>query len=108
MKHTHSVYDSDAHFTIDPKTRIIKPAPDSKSIVIQYDHNSERFTFDLERFIDGHDMFLCNKVEVHYINVDSKKSRQKEGVYTITDFQLSPDSSNVVCCSWLISANATN
>lgn len=106
MAHIHSVYDGDTHFTIDPITRKIKNTT-GKVVLMQNDHNSERFTFELPRYIDGHDMSLCNKVEVHYINIDAKDKTQTNGVYPVSDLQISPDSDDVVICSWLISQNAT-
>lgn len=107
MAHLHSVYDTDNHFSIDPITRAIKNES-KKTTVVQYDHNSERFTFQLPRHIEGHDMLECNKVEVHYINVDSGNSKNKKsGCYEVTDLQKSPDDENIAICSWLISGNAT-
>lgn len=107
MTHKHSVYDSDTRFIIDPKTRVAKKDPNHKTMVIQHDHNSERFTFEIPRYIEGHDMSICNKVEVHYLNVDAKTKEEKRGVYTSDDLQISPDDSEKVICSWLISSNAT-
>ncbi len=108
MGHIHSVYDTDAHFKIDGVTRTVKSESGTKTMVVQYDHNSERFTFEIPRMIDGHDMSTCNVVQVHYINVDSRdKERQNCGVYEVDDLQISPDGDDVVICSWLISANAT-
>lgn len=101
MAHIHSVYDTDPHFTIDPTTRAIKNESTKNTTVIQYDHNSERFTFEIPRYIDGHDMTQCNKVEVHYINKDTK------GIYIVDDMQLSPSDDNVAIFSWLVSQNAT-
>lgn len=106
MAHIHSVYDGDTHFTIDPITRKIKNTT-GKVVLMQNDHNSERFTFEIPRYIDGHDMSLCNKVEVHYINIDAKDKTQTNGVYPVTDLQISPNSEDIVICSWLISQNAT-
>lgn len=44
MKQKHSVYDTDAHFSISAATRSIKNESTTKTTVIQNDHNSERFT----------------------------------------------------------------
>ena len=75
---------------------------------MQNDHNSERSTFEIPRYVDGHDMSLCNAVEVHYINVDSAdKTQQNADVYPVVDVQISPDSEEVVIGSWLVSSNAT-
>lgn len=108
MAHLHSVYDTDAHFQIDGVTRAVKNASTTKTMVVQHDHNSERFTFEIPRMIDGHDMSTCNVVQVHYINIDSSdKTKQNSGIYEVDDLQISPESEDVVICSWLISANAT-
>lgn len=75
---------------------------------MQNDHNSERFTFEIPRYVDGHDMSLCNVVEVHYINVDSAdKTQQNADVYPVTDIELYPESEDAVIGSWLVSSNAT-
>lgn len=108
MAHIHSVYDTDPHFMIDPNTRLLKNVSETQTILIQNDHNSERFTFELPRYIDGHDMSLCNIVEVHYINISSGSSRESSaGVYEVTDLQVSPASADVVICSWLLSGSST-
>lgn len=107
MKHIHSVYDTDSHFSISPITRAIKNESSKKTTVMQYDHNSERFTFEMPREIEGHDMTLCNRVKLHYINVASDKSGQSKSFYVIDDLQISQEDESVVICSWLISRNAT-
>lgn len=48
MAHKHSMYDPDTHFKIDPVTRAIVNISD-KNVLMQRDHNSEIFTFELER-----------------------------------------------------------
>ena len=106
MPHEHKIYDSDAHFVIDPVTRQL--TTESKKVtLLQYDHNSERFTFQLPRYVEGHDMSLVDLAEVHYINASSGGRGQNVDIYPITDLQVSKDSENVVICSWLISQNAT-
>lgn len=106
MAHLHSVYDNDTHFKIDPVTRQIANES-GKVILMQNDHNSERFTFEIPRYIDGHDMSVCNKVEVHFINLKADKTEKHADVYPVEDLQISPASEDVVICSWLISQNAT-
>lgn len=107
MAHLHSVYDSDAHFKIDPATRVIINQSPDKTALMQYDHNSERFTFELPRYIEEHDMSLCNVVEIHYINANSEGNEENKGIYKVDDLQVSPADENVVICSWLISQGAT-
>ena len=105
MAHLHNIYDTDLHFLIDPATREITNQSKSKVSVVQYDHNSERFTFEIPRYVEGHDMSLSNRVKVHYLNLDA--NNENPGVYDVYDTQISPDSNDVVICSWLISRNAT-
>lgn len=108
MAHSHNIIDTDTHFSINPVTRAIKNESSRKTTLIQYDHNSERFTFTLPRYIEGHDMSLCNKVEVHYFNIKEKTNSSvvQKGIYTVDDLHLSEDEEKVIC-SWLISENST-
>lgn len=107
MRHVHSIYDSDLHFIIDPITRSIT-SESGKISLMQYDHNSERFTFQVPRYIEGHDMSLTDVMEIHYINTDgTNKQTYNSDVYVVDDLQVSPDSEDVVIGSWLISKNAT-
>lgn len=105
MAHLHEIFDTDKRFYINPMTRAIKNESGKVSL-IQNDHNSERFGFELPRYVDGHDMSLCDKVEIHYINV-SHHNEKSEDVYLVDDLQVSPSSNDTVIFSWLISANAT-
>lgn len=107
MAHMHNVYDTDAHFKIDAISRAIRNVSETRISIVQYDHNSERLTFEIPRYIDGHDMSTCNSVAVHYINSGASAGEKVEGVYTVDDLQISPDADDVVICSWLISRNAT-
>ena len=108
MPHLHPLYDSDPHFSINADTRTITYTSPEKLILIQGDHNSEIVTFDIPRYIDGHDMMLSDVVQVHYINIDSNNSHNRNsGIYEVLDLQVSPDDENFCVCSWLISKNAT-
>ncbi len=107
MAHIHSIYDTDLHFIIDPITRKVT-SESGKVTLMQNDHLSERFTFELPRYIEGHDMSLTDKVEIHYINQSgSSKTTANRDIYEADDLQISPDSDDVVICSWLLSQNAT-
>ena len=107
MAHKKKIIDTDKHFEIDPITRVIRNMSPSKVSVMQYDHNSERFTFTLPKSIEGHDMMECNRIEVHYINTDSTTKESKKGVYEVSDLAVSPENENSLTCSWLLSQNAT-
>lgn len=107
MAHLHPVYDTDPHFSIDSTTRGITYESKEKLVIVQGDHNSQRYTFELPRYIDGHDMMLCDLVQVHYINIESGGRGRGTGVYKVTDMQLATDDQNTVVLSWLVSQNAT-
>lgn len=107
MAHIHSVVDSNEHFVIDPITRNITNSQAKKISVMQYDHNSERFTFEIPK-VDGHDMTVCDRVEIHYINMDAlDKTLKSTGVYEVKDIRPSSDNSGVAVFSWLLSRNCT-
>lgn len=108
MVHAHPIADTDVRFVIDPITRNVTNMS-KKTVLMQYDHNSERFTFELPRFVEGHDMMLCNRVEIHYINVRGKSKEKTSGVYEVRDMQVVPaeDDSELATFTWLVSENAT-
>lgn len=107
MEHKHGVYDSDTRFSINPITRQIKNESNKKIVLCQNDHNSEIFTFECPRTIEGHDMSLCNEVEIHFLNIEGKGTKKKSGFYTVKDFQVDPENESKVVCSWVIDRNAT-
>lgn len=102
MSHNTKITDMDPLFVIDPITRAITKESGSKTTVIQYDHNSEKFTFSLPRIVEGHDMTECNRVEVHYLTTNGNT-----GVYEVTDLKVYPEDDSLVVCTWLLSQNAT-
>ena len=106
MAHLHEMRDMDTHFIIDPASRAITNAQSAKNKLMQYDHNSEIFTFEIPKEIDGHDMALCDKIEIHYLNIDAKTRETQKDLYTVQDAALSEDGETVTF-SWLISGNAT-
>ena len=64
-----NIIDDDKRFEINVGTRDVKYAGEGKVRLIQGDHNSERITFSMDRYVEGHDMSTCTKVEIHYINM---------------------------------------
>ena len=101
MAHAHEIIDTDKRFVIDPVTRTIVNQSERKVLLMQYDHNSERFAFEVPRYVEGHDMALSTSVQIHYENGPFK------GRYDADDVQVSPSDESVVIFSWLISRNAT-
>lgn len=104
MAHTHPVNDTDTLFVIDPITRAVVNAESKKTMLMQYDHNSEQFTFEIPRYVEEHDMSLCNRVEIHYNNVEGSTRAKNSGVYEVQDLTITGDK---VTFTWLISENAT-
>lgn len=104
--HTHEIVDGDKCFAIDPISRTIANTSE-KVKLIQFDHDSERFTFQCPRIIEGHDMTLCNSVRVQYINSNKRTGQDNSGVYEINDLTVDSEDSAVITFSWLISQNAT-
>lgn len=107
MAHIHDVVDTDIHYKINGVTREVTNINETKRILVQNDHNSERFTFEIPRYIDGHDLSSCNRVQVHYTNVSMNGKEQNVGVYDIEDVGIKMDDEEVVIFTWLISDNAT-
>lgn len=107
LSHIHDVYDTDNKFIVDGVSRSIKNASTSKTMVMQFDHNSEVFTFEVPRYIEGHDMSECNRVEVHYLNIDTVTKQENEGIYLVNDLTVNSEDETKLTCSWLISQNAT-
>lgn len=113
--HNHPVPDTDTYFVIDPITRKIENTNPKKHVIMQYDHNSERCTFELPRFIDGHDMLECTSVTVNVDNIEVVESDGVEEVEPrinsdapdMTDLRLHPNDPEKVISSWLISRNST-
>lgn len=107
-EHDMLIIDSDLHFTIDTETRTITNQNSKKVSLIQYDHNSERYSFDIDRYIEGHDILTCNRIQIHYINTDSTSRSKYIGLYEVTDIHVHPDDDKKACFTWLISGNATH
>lgn len=103
MSHIHNIVDTGKRFIINPASRAITTEND-ELILSQGDHNSERYTFELPRIVEGHDMNLCNRVEIHYDNISKSKKEVSEGTYIIDDMVTNGDAINF---SWLISGNTT-
>ena len=104
MAHKHSVRDMGAHFLIDQFTRQIKNASANKTTIVQYDHNSERLTFEIPLYVDGHAMTLCDLIEIHYINISADGNSQNHGTYEVNDIKAEGETA---VFTWLISQECT-
>lgn len=104
MAHRHPVYDTDKHFVIDPITKKISTEC-PKLALPQHSHRSERFTFEIPKDVEGHDMSLCNVVEVHFQNIDAANKENKNvGICKVDELKVEGDT---VFGSWLIDGEAT-
>lgn len=105
------IVDSDVHFAIDTTTRMISninaDKVNKKLTIMQYDNKSERYSFDIDRYIDGHDLMLCNRVQVHFVNIGSNRSQYIERSYPVDDVHVNDKNPNKITFSWLISNEAT-
>lgn len=107
MTHLHDVHDTDVHFRIDPSTKKILSNTLRKIVITQGDHNSIIITFELPRYIEGHDMMECTNIEVHYDNINARKKDEKsKSFYRVKDKKLSEDEEFVIF-SWSIEKEAT-
>lgn len=103
QEHTCKLRDSDHHFIIDPITRSVTNTGSKKTKLMQRDHNSECFSFEITKEVEGHDMSQCNVVRIHYINTDNEVSTK--GLYEVDDLTLVDD--DKVIFSWTVSEQAT-
>ena len=102
MPHEHPIIDDDARFQVNVDTKALIDSEPSKRTIVQYDHNSERYTFEIPRYIEGHDMSLCNVVEFHFTNIDKATREECNGFLPLTDLHVSAENENKVICSCTI------
>lgn len=106
-QHQHPVVDDDSYFLIDPETRVISNGKTEPNVVMQHDHNSERYTFEVPRYVDGHDMTLCNVIKVHWNNIDGETGEENASVYDAYDLKVNPNNKDTVIFTWLIHREST-
>lgn len=108
---SHNIIDPDLHFIIDADDRSITNETGQKLTIMQYDHNSERATFELPRYIEDHDMYACDLVMVLFTNTSKGTSSSNRSisssVYPVTDLAIKQDYPDTLTCSWLIAREAT-
>lgn len=107
MQHSHTIIDKDNHFIINPVTRKIQPETHEKNKLVEGDHNSEKYTFEIPKTIEGHDMSQCNIVRINYLNISSDKSKKSEDVYEVDDLGILEDKPDILAFTWTIKETAT-
>jgi hypothetical protein len=98
------IIDDDTIIRIDTKTKNFETDVLKNTTLIKGEHQSERLTFCMNRFVENKDLLECDKIRIHYINVGSSNNSSK-GVYTVTD--ATQTSTDEIQFSWLISQNVT-
>lgn len=106
MAHIHDVFNTDERFVINPSTRVITQKSGKTKLMLR-DHNSERYAFEMSRYVEGHDMSLCTKITIHYINLAGNKKDKSYGPYIVEDLQIDPENENRIVFSWLVSRGCT-
>lgn len=110
-EHIHVMTDADKYFIIDPISRTIANPIGRPLVLMQRDHNSTVYTFQLPRYVDGHDMVLCNRVKCHFnnieVNSDAEIAIEHPDLVELTDLRVNPDDTSTVICSWAITRQAT-
>lgn len=110
IEHNHNLLDDDPHFTIEPDSRSIVYLSSDKLILVHNDHNSEKYTFEIPRMVDGHDMYACTSIQIHYTNIDAINTDQRYSDYhEVEDKVNTIDASgnDIVSFSWTIADYAT-
>ena len=108
IMHTHEVKDTDKRFTIDPITMAISSVGNLKTSLKLGDHNSEIFSFEIPKVVEGHDLSLCDNVRIHYINTSAtSKTLQSKDIYKVIDIREAEEDTEKLVFTWLVSGNAT-
>lgn len=106
----HNVRDADEHFIVDADSRKIIKQSSGKSHLMQYDHNSEVFTFEVPLKVENHDMSLCDLIQIHFENTSTGTSvsvrKMARDVRDIKkeDIEVNEDH---IAFSWIIDDGAT-
>lgn len=95
-----------ARLVIDPITRKISTKYE-KIRLVKNDNNSMRITFEMPRYVRGHDMSKCSTAEVHYDNISIDRKQKHSDVYVVTDIVVAPEDDQTINFSWLVSRAAT-
>ena len=107
VTHEHEVTDPDSYFIIDPVSRTMTNESRVKNVIMQFDHESEVYTFQIPRYVEGHDMMTCNRVRVHFNNIDGETGEEIADVAEMYDLMVNPEDPDTVISTWTIKRQAT-
>lgn len=106
MEHNHDIYYGEIDFVIDPMTRMISNISGDNKLALR-DHKSKTFVFQMPRYIEGHDVTLCNSVTINYSNTDSSTKEVFPDNFPVIDLHIDPEDDEKVLFSWTVTINAT-
>lgn len=110
MAHDHILVDDDNRFIIDGQTRQITNITGNHPSVMQFDHNSEKLSFQMPLLMEGHDMSECDEIKILYKNTGKGTSASTRPVVadveTITDITVDEDE-GILVFTWTIPEFAT-
>lgn len=110
MARNHTIVDDDGRFIIDGETGKITNASGAKLSLMQRNRNSERFTFEMPRTVEGHDILECDLIEIGYQNTGKGTSSSVRSIspdkYKVEDITVDPKDENRVIFTWLLGKSA--
>lgn len=92
------VSDTGTPYEIVPLTRSVAIAPGNEIVGTVGDGQSERVTFRIPRYYDGHDLSACDQIWINWKNAGGT-----EGTYLVEDRETEGE---MLAFSWLLSAAA--
>lgn len=108
MAHEHVITDDQIGFEIDPISREIICLYAEPLVLALGDHNSERHTFRLPRFVEGQDMTKCEVINIHFTNISANGKQTSSDKYEVKDVTTYMDGEEEYAVfTWLINRNAT-
>ena len=109
MAHEHEVIDATTDFILDDNLNITAV---EVTALKRGDHKSHLNKFTMPRYFEGHDMSLCNKVEVHYNNIKTDKSTRETTTNSsfdeVKNFRVLEEGENKIAFEWLVQGDATD
>ncbi|MDM8237146.1 hypothetical protein [[Ruminococcus] torques] len=103
--HAHNLTDSDVRYKIDGHTKKVTNMRENRAYITQGDKKSVILTFEMPRYIEGHDMSLTDWVTVAW-RVGTGEVANK-GVYAVSDLKIDPENEEIVIFSWTVDGDVT-
>lgn len=111
MEHKHEVIDQDCSFYIDPAKDMAITCEGTVKGLKRGDMGAEVYSFSMPRYIEGHDMSTCNKVEVHFNNIHKDRTTREittnRSFDEVEGFGVTKEDEDTVTWTWKPSGDAT-